>query len=261
MSSINVKPTLRTVREQVEARIHERTLHDVPGLLDVLDAHVSALDAIDGQPLVEAEKAKRRAAAAVEFDAARQTVIAEAIHRATAEHDQREGRLRAAVKDAGTDPSAVFRQNRAAAFAQQATEALNASDVERVFENAVLTADAEAIRATGSAGRKRLADLADAVRHVPARHAAAQAALMAFSSRVEQWSTANPPAAQALESIARARHNVAAMIQQSADFMARLYRVGAPSPAPPSLKPVPAVVPRGRLVFGETFDMLDHVRR
>lgn len=257
MTVTTTKPSQRTVREQIEARIHEGTLPDVSELLDLHDGHVAAVTAIDDRPWIETEKVAQRAALASEFKTKRAVAIADAIRRASAELGQREGRLRAALRDAGADPEAIFKQNRAATFAKQVEQALAVPDVERVFENAMLTEDADAIHAAGAAGRKRLSDLADVVRNVPAKHAAAQAACLAFNGRYQQWARTHPSPAQELDSIVRERHNVAVAIEQAAEFMTRLYCIAAPAPTTTELKPVPIVTePRGRLVFGRAFDLL-----
>src|SRR5262245_48834126 len=90
--SATTKPTLRTTREQIEARVRSGTMKDVPDAWDALDDRDARMRQIDASPLwSQSEKARQRReverAAELKIDAA----IPAAKKAANATRDERIG--------------------------------------------------------------------------------------------------------------------------------------------------------------------------
>jgi hypothetical protein len=246
MNMTETKPTLRSLRQQVEAGVEAGYLPRVDDVLDVLDEHDAAAAAIERQPLLAGEKARQRDA----LDRATQQKIAvakaAAVTRGTAEHDREEGEIRATFK---ADPLDGARELRAANVAAMIARA-PFNEVQGLFADAELAGDSTQIRAAGYAVLDRLQRAADADRGKsmsPARDR-----LVAFEATFKAWQRAHPTPRERLDQIQRERAHVATAIEQAAAFATRLYGVGAAPAAGPALRDVPA--DDGRVRVGPAFD-------
>jgi len=259
------RPSRMSVREKIQAGVSAGYVREVPGLLDALDAHASMTAEVDDRPLIADEKTRQKAALVDALHPQIDEAVAAAIQQATRDLDREEGALRAALQDVDAEPKAMLRVTRAQMFASQASQALDASEVDGAFTGAELTADVEIVRATGLAARKRLADLsAPALKHPPSVQDAARAAFLRFEARFADWVKAHPSPADRLAQIGRERYNVATAIAQSAVFAAKMYGVSQPPPKV-ERRPVPSV-PDSRIKEGPGFDLLTgrnstHARR
>src|SRR6185503_20125700 len=112
---------------------------------------------------------KRSQIDAIEADTAAVIEKAKVDHRkrSTRPLDSEEGQIRAAQQSAANDPAAAFREARATRFRSLMANALDGDAVDRIWHDALLTNDVDAISGAASSGLKRLADRVAETKSIP----------------------------------------------------------------------------------------------
>jgi hypothetical protein len=158
--------------------------------------------------------------------------------------DQKAGQLRARARAVGADASEaeirsqVVRSTRATMLAAQADRAITTAAANAVWEEALLSQDADIIKLTGFAVQKRLHEIAG--KDVSGLRDAASL----FDATFSAWRKANPSAVEELAEIERQRDVEGQLFNASVEFALGLYGV-AREPATPQLREVPAIEPAG----------------
>jgi hypothetical protein len=245
---------------QLAAAVARRSVKEIPGLAEAMTAHAEAMEALERLPFIDAEKRRRRAEAEAELRQLVSVLIEAARTNALRPYDREEGQLRARARATGADASEaqvraqVFQGERARQLAALADRATTPAAVRRVYDEALMTEDPEAIRLTGLAAQQRLSALAAADRGrdtSPLRDAA-----LRFQSTFERWEREHPTPTQRLAEIERLRGNAAIEFDASAAFAMRLFGIGADRPAP-TLEPVPDIEPaQSGMRIGPGFDQI-----
>jgi hypothetical protein len=253
-------PSLQTKAEQLEAAVQRNQVKAIPGLVDELARHETAMEALAQAPLIESEKLRQRR----EAESALQGKVAELREAARVEalrsFNEAEGRLRAAARADGTQASdvevraQVFRHQRAQQLATRADRAGTVQAAREVYAEAQLTQDETTIRTVGAAVLEKLDRLSqtEAGKAVRPLSNAAQVFRQEFSG----WQREHPSITQQLDRIQRARSSAELLFEESANFALRLFGVGRSAQAP-KLRPVPeGDEPRRGLVYGSHWDRI-----
>jgi hypothetical protein len=218
--------------------IKQGRVREIPGLAALMTAHRQAMDALAARPLIEKEKRRLRS----EAEAAVRTKVAALVEAARAQvrrsFDQEEGALRRAARaddlsDADLRRAAALAA-RAQGLAAQVDRMADPATVRRVFDEAVLMADAEAIRTVGVAVQARLRQLSEGDKAKTV--SAVRDAALRFDQEFGAWRKANPSAVERLAEIERQRGQASILFEASARFALDLHGI---QPAAPQPKPVP----------------------
>lgn len=225
------------MKRQVAEGLKLGTLHPLAAALDAVyeAADIRRRDIEEGGKFSPSYKRAQIDAIETETAALVEKVRAEHLKSSIRPLDAEEGQLRAAQRDAANDPTAAFREARAARFAGLMSNALSADEVSRTWADVLLTDDADAISAAASAGLRRHADLIAEKKAIPAQHSALQAHSLAFETAVDEWARAHPSPARRLATIERERGNIEVAIGETAAFCARLFGAGSKGRIAPGL--------------------------
>jgi hypothetical protein len=231
-----------TNEEALAAAVRMGRVREIPNLVATMTEHEAAMAALDEQPLIPKEKARRRAEAERTLRERVTHLVEQARANELKRYDEQEGALRREAQALGVDASdsELRRQaaiaTRAQVLALQVAHASGADEAIQIFQEAMLSSDPTLVRTVGGSVKQRLQQMAAA--DSGKTMSSARDSLLRFDGEFARWRREHPSPVEQLQEIDRRRATAAVLFEASANFSLELFGV-SPAAKTPTLLPVP----------------------
>jgi hypothetical protein len=221
--------------ERIDQMLRVRAIEDLPTYRAILERHYEQLDAIDGEPFIEAEKQRRRALVLDETNAALAKDLESRIADREREFAQLEGQARADARGhdwaKATDEAIRREQGLTAEWNLRMTGIAGETDIttlNTLVADAELSGNPRINRAVLDAITKQTARLAAIERETTKGGPAGPVELAhrAIEQKFKAWRQQNPTPAERLREVSHARERMRMDLERSAALYKQFFAIG-----------------------------------